>query len=329
MSAGPTRPGPDAVGPAGDRGQLLLVGCVAVAFVVVGFTLVLNTALFVDNSSPALTNEQVEHARTFDLETRQGSRSLVHRINHGDPGRDGAALATDVATGVADYSALLAESYSVAEPATVNVSYNHGASLVGTRVVNDSDGRLPDGDLLAGARTEVGRLILNVNVTRTTTDPVTVRAENGSGWTTTLTVAANESGQLRNVTVESTLRDGSGTLLAEAAATCDPIGTRALVDGVSGAVVADRCEPDAAFVPIDAIDGPYDRLTVADGDRYGGTVGLVLNRTDFDAGGRYAACPDPDALCRTPAVWTANLTTTYLGDGVVFENDRNVTVYGP
>lgn len=310
--------------PTDDRAQLILVGCVVIAFIVVSVTLVINTSLYTQSAAPALSNDQVEDARAFDLETRKGTRALVHRINHGERDRDASTLQSDVGDGVASYDGLLAESYARSEPASVSVTYNPAPSQYGTRVVQAEDGDFEDvgGGNLLGSDQTVGWFAVNVDVFNTSDDAsgsFELTVDDTAGETLEMRLYQNDSS---NLTVRSSIGPASDET------TCDPIRDRVLVDVYEGQVVGDHCTNEGSVQGIEDLDGRTRALEFDNRDEVTGRFEFVTDEAD---GSSLDDCTgvgvDPDDACQTAAVWTANVTTTYRGDGVRYENDRDVEIY--
>lgn len=318
-----------------DRGQLILVGCLTIALVVIGIGLVINTTLYTESASPALSNVQIDTASTFHLETKRGTRSLVHRINHGDPVRNLPALQDQVTMAIGNYSSLVAISYARSEPGAVNITYNPGDSKIGTRVIQREDGGFDDrivSGIQAGQRMDW--LAINVNVSATNDqeiNPYHMRIANGSGFVD-WQLYRNETGAGTNLTVETTLDDGSGQTTR--VAHCNPVRNRVLVDGVSGELVADSCVGDTPMFGLADLEPTYDVTQIRRPNKFAGKWELVTNETptaattsaidDCDA----SPAPAGDEACATPVVWTANVTAAYQGQDASYVRDRNVSVYG-
>lgn len=63
-----------------DRGQLLLVGAVAIALVFLGLVVVFNTVLFTDSTSPTEPLEAGEEARSFEEQVRKDTRMIMFQV---------------------------------------------------------------------------------------------------------------------------------------------------------------------------------------------------------------------------------------------------------
>lgn len=318
------------------RGQLILVGCLTLALVVIGIGLVINTTLFTESASPALSNVQVDTAGTFHLETRRGTRSLVHRINHGNPVRDAGMLEDNVTASVANYSSLLAVSYARSEPASIDVAYNHDRSHLGTRVIQRADDDFDD-SLVGGldpAEQPIGWLSINVNVSATQDqkiNPFSIRIDGDSGGYVRWQAYRNETGRGTNLTVRGTFDDGSGTTTTNVSH-CNPVRNRVLIDGISGELVADSCVGDEPFGLVD-LESPYEVDHVRRPGKFGGKWELVtgeesaVDSTDIEDCDATNAPADYEA-CATPVVWTANVTATFHGHEAAYERERNISIYG-
>lgn len=327
--------------PRRNRAQLILVGCLALAFVIVSMGLLINSTVYTQSASPALSNAQIDSAQTFEYETRQGMRGLIHRLNHGERDRSESQLDADVRDAMNTYSALLAESYARNEPAVINVSYNEAESQHGTRVIQPGDG---DWDPPASSsdylnnppgtpRHEIGWFVINVNVSRTdqqsATDPFTLAIEDAPGDTVSYELYRNESGIDGNLTIQSTLDNGS---TYERDATCNPRNNRVLIDAVSGSVIGDGCTGTTPVFGVDELEIPHASISVEQPTRFHGRWEFVTNRSEseVDVGGSCNASPGPGAEegCSTAAIWTANVTTLFDGGRIGYERARDVNIYG-
>lgn len=322
-----------------DRGQLILVGCLALALVIIGIGAVINTTLYTESASPALSNVQIDDASTFNLETRRGTRALVHRINHREAIRDGAALHDQVEGSVNNYSELLAVSYARTEPAVVDVVYHPADSKLGTRVIQRADGTF-DAALQneLNADQQVGWFAMNVNVSGTGAGaPFGLTMADPDGDTVHWEIQRNVTGETSNLTIETTYLDDSAGTTTERTAHCNPVRNRVLVDGFTGQVVADACVGDDTVFGVGRLDPPHRITAIDQADEFHGTWELVTNETwnpdpslhEVDRCYGISPSPPRTEACFTPVVWTANITASYRGQDASFVRDRNMSVYGP
>ena len=105
-----------------DRGQVILIGAVALAFIVLGVVVVFNGVLFTETLSSADTGQSASGAEATELEVRQGVACLV--ADHNDDSLFGgddeaeAALRSEIET----YAELHRNATAHSRPAVVNVT---------------------------------------------------------------------------------------------------------------------------------------------------------------------------------------------------------------
>lgn len=66
-----------------NRGQLILIGAIALAFIILGLVVVLNGVLFTETIASGNDVEEVGNAERSDLEVRRGVGGLVREVNVG------------------------------------------------------------------------------------------------------------------------------------------------------------------------------------------------------------------------------------------------------
>jgi hypothetical protein len=112
-----SRDGQRSVGPVRDpdRGQLVLVGGVLIAVMLVGLVIVFNSALFTENVDKGGSAESARDGTEFASELQRNSRTLTIRVNHDRRYVHGseADIRQDLATSIVDnfsgYNAVLSE----------------------------------------------------------------------------------------------------------------------------------------------------------------------------------------------------------------------------
>lgn len=314
-----------------DAAQLILVGAIAIAVIVVGLTVVLNSLLFTEAVSTASATDQLDESGEFDYESRKGTRSLLLRLNHLDRNVTAADLGDRAELNVVRYSRLLTESYATSQSATVNVTYDNGSSAFGDRVVQSGDGSLtfapaspaknwepvPPGD-----HRRIGWFTLNVNVTATSTVPAYVTVTNATGHSINYTINRSTGPAGVNVTADPSYAPPS-------TANCASSRGRVLLDLLGGDAFGAGCSYDGA----ETLGGPY-TVSIDNGTNLVGRYELAVNESVSPLAGDYDDCARPpaphapaDQPCTAPIVWTANLTTQYQGTRVAFTNEYNVSVY--
>lgn len=66
--------------PGGDRAQLLLVGAIALALVLMGLVVVFNTVLFTEATTPTETLESADEAETLNQQVRNDTRQIMRHV---------------------------------------------------------------------------------------------------------------------------------------------------------------------------------------------------------------------------------------------------------
>lgn len=309
-----------------QRAQLILVGSIAIAIVLIGLTIVLNSAVFTENvaggSSPTVTDEVTQ----FDREAVRNVRSLTVRINHASvyagTGAGEAAIDADVGENVSTYSRLMAQSYADTGSVYVNVTYE-GTETFGNRIVQPEDGDFssnPGGTSWTPVDDPflLGRFVMNVDVTNSTTgEPFFLNITDSDGSTLNVSMQKTTEGELD---LNSSIDGGN---VSET--TCTPKNGRVLLDVVHGTAYTGDC----SFNSTGYLEEPYTRLHFENGGKLRGKYDLVMNRSDPASLSGVPNCASVNDPCRSVAVWSVNVTTRYDRGSFSFERNHNVTVYDP
>ncbi|MFC7197064.1 hypothetical protein ACFQL4_24485 [Halosimplex aquaticum] len=125
-----------------NRAQMILLGAITLAAIVVGLTVVVNSHFVTQNGAVSEVAPQIDEAQEFEYESRKGSRSLVLRLNHRHRNLTAADLGALIDRNMTVYSGLMAESYASSRGEYVNVTYNNASSQFGMRVVQAADGNV-------------------------------------------------------------------------------------------------------------------------------------------------------------------------------------------
>jgi hypothetical protein len=308
---------------------LILVGSVAVAFLLIGLAVVFNAALFAGTTTDGATvTTGTGEVGTFNDEVRRDTRSVVIYANHDVVYTSNASLDATVRGEYRNYSGLLGESYAENTGAFVNVSYVD-TERRGRRLVQSGEGNFTDDGTSGGTadweplrqESRMGWFVLNLNATATSA------AGFGSGDAFELTVEnatdsvsyrfrRNDSANQEAAAVDIEAPAGSGRRV-----TCLASDRRVLVDVLGGRSLGGSCE----FNGTRRLSPPYTEVRFENGDAAVGKYSLVVNRSvtasTFD-------CPAPGP-CNTTVVWAATVETTYRTERVEYTNTQNVTVYDP
>lgn len=325
----------------GERGQLLLVGAVVLATVILGLAIVTNSVLFTENTGSGEVGVESAVVDEFDYEVQRSTQSLLLQLNHDERNVSWSDLNATIRTNVHNYSNLLARSYATAGTVHVDASYAQTIHN-GTRIVqrvdrsftyNESHSPLVVSDradwtlVQPSDRADIGWLALNVDLRNTSGQQAALVLHNGSE---SLTYQFNRSkdGQGSNLSV-SVDSSWAGELTQTE---CQSVGGRVLVDIREGHGFFDDC----TFTTFDRLTGPYD-IEITDGDELTGQYELVVNQTWHDNGNviESAVGPYPDCSasgiqppCVSPVVWTGQVDLSYRSTTATYAATRNISVYG-
>jgi hypothetical protein len=301
-----------------NRAQMILLGAIALAVLIVGVSIVVNSLTTTRTAAPSQASPQIDEAREFGFESRKGTRSLVLRINHRYRNVTATELGTQVRENVTRYSQLLAESYASSHSEYVSISYHDSDSAYGERLVQAGDDNLtatdnPTDFVPSGQRRALGWFVLNADVEETGREQARITVSNG---TESIEFRINStSGGNLNVTSDVSY-DGTTTV------TCDPSSERVLLDLVDGRSFTADCQFDG----IRTIEGPYS--VEVRSEELVGKYELVYNESVTTSP---SVCTDSDPRteqCTVPAVWVANVTARLDSSELSFSNDYNVSIYG-
>jgi hypothetical protein len=340
-----------------DRAQLLLIGAIGIAVVIIGITVVINSVLITENTATTEALQSGEDISRFDTTAQENLRSIVLRLNHRGRNRSADQLTRYIHRNVTNYTRLLGETYTEGNAALINVSYNNDSSEWGYRIVQTRDGKFNSPDISnIGAcgtpdvcnqstwtvtnRTDVSRFIVNVNSSVTDSTNTTISFTNDSQEFVNVSLR-EESGGLIEVNTESNIDSFEN----DSDVLCEPSNDRVLLDIYTGSSFTGDCSFSGAknlSDPDRTLDPPYN-VTIDDGENTEGSFSLVVNRSrrvEYNVSGsypaayqRYEGCDGTvgpisrDDPCRAPVVWQANMTVTYDSPNSNYWQQHNVSIY--
>lgn len=313
----------------GERGQLFLVGALALAVLFVSLALLMNTAIYTENVSTRDTNVGTADAVGYRSAVEAGGAELVRHVNRRHDAPYG-SLETNLSAGVDT----LRDATGVHEAYAGNaVNVSLAGTTPGTRIshlngtrafttANEGDGTPGNWTLVPDAN---GTRAFAANVTRsaltnaTDADGSTFRVvvDDGSeSGTWTAFVYDNRSENAVSVKVKNGSDDiSTGQCLGPTDA------EHVVVDFTRGTVGGEPC-PLLDFAK--GVPSPY-AISFENGHRAAGTYGLVVRgssldgETDPDYGSDPAVAP-----AAWPAIYDATLAVEYEGPRVEYRS--NVTV---
>ena len=308
-----------------DRGQIMLVGAVAIAFILLGLAAIYTTQLSARPATTGSVGDQSAEATELNREARRNVRAIALRVNHDRRYyADRSALRDRIRDETTDYSELMVETYAAERGTMVNVSADSPAAI-GTRTTLYNDSTLTDGGSTTwqpATDARIGWFVLNLNVTAMDrADPFVVEIEDRTGNDTTYTFTRNATG-----TSVVTVSTSSETGALGGQVTCNPGGNRSLVDFTTGESFTSSCEfgPD-----INDLEGPY-TVEFRNGDNAVGKFSIVTDASESDWAtyNGLGTCPSAGSEpCNTYAAWYVTATARYESGQLSYNNTQNTTVY--
>lgn len=306
-----------------DRAQLILVGSLAIALVIVGLTVLVNTVLFTESVGSGSLDDRIQEAQKFDSEAIDGVRSLAFRVTHSSRNMTESELQGNVAENVTLFSRAIGQSYATTRPVATAVHYSN-ASEIGNRTVQDHDAQItnnggdPNWSPFASGRT-VGWFSLNVDVRDTAEEPFFVNATNhSSGRWINVSISRLTNG---NLSVVSNVSDAPNTVRE-----CQPARGRVLLEMYTGGSLTSETGT-CSFPGTNTLNPPYE-LTFRNGKNLVGKYSIVTKETLSGLPTCEGTSPSDAEPCVAPAVWTANISTAFEGEGISYSNNYNVSIYG-
>jgi len=316
-----------------DRAQLILVGALLLATVILGLSMLLNSVLFTGATGATGASVAIEETDFVDYDVELGMRELVVRLNHATRNQSAAELGDAISVQTRNFSHALGESRSRSSSVAVSVDYSNASSTFGGRIVQDHNADMsdPGGGVSswqpvdAGTNARIGWFSLSVDLANTSdTAPFEVTAQNDT-HDLHLLMERNDTNSLQ---VETRLEDATGAVVASDDIPCGADRGRVLLDLYAGTAFTGRC----SFTGIATLDRPTS-LRFGNVDELRGKYAIVTNETSpsITSTGSYPTCDGvPPSLaepCIAPAVWEANVSVDVLGPSIRYENAYNMTVY--
>lgn len=300
-----------------NRAQLILIGSIAIAVVLIGLTIILNSVIFTENVSQSDAIEVSGDVDEFLTETRRTTQDLTLRVNHAEEYTSLSRLNSNLNQNFTNYSRVLGESQADTGSLYVNISYE-GEQTVGRRVVQSEDDNFTkngsdDWSVDSGGSKYVGWFAMNVNVDNVSkSDHFKLQVTNTSGNTLAITLRQSASGDLL---VNSTV-DGSHV----SNATCLTSNSRVFLDIIGGTALTSDCTYNSTSY----LGQPYSDIEFVNGSKAAGKYSLVVND---ESGLNVADCPDSTEPCKAPAIWEATVSAIYEAGTISYETTQDVNIY--
>lgn len=251
-----------------DRAQLILVGALIVALLIMGITVIINTVLYVENTPTDEGSVVVDEASTVSAEVGEAVHKSAYRINHQTRNHSWQALQNRVAGNLTRLEASMNRQYLEGRSLSVNISLANQSE--GTRVVQAADANFTDPstddadwDPVANDSHRIGWFTMNLDGTAQREGRLHVNVTNGA--------------ESVNYTIEQT--NSSSFVIKSSASTsgstidvCSTRERRLVLDFYAGESPSDRsCEFDG----ITAIDKPAG-VSFEGGKNATGKYGIVI-----------------------------------------------------
>lgn len=290
-----------------DRGQLLLVTGIAVAFGIVALVLILNTAIYTQNLATRDIDAGGSDALAYQNAVETGVGGLIDAENDEEHGAYATDVEPNVSAGIETFDDRLTERrLAGGASATIDAVTYHQGFLVrqtdDTRSYTDSTGG-GDWDVASGvdgARNVdmyVDRAALNSTTVGDADDGFHVEVT-GSGESWTAYVYENGG----EITVAVSEDGGAASVV------CSTPAAAARIDFTEGTVAGDECG-DLSFAP--SVPAPY-TVRYVNGGEVRGTYNLTVNTTtSTDLAGTINGLTGLGQPYRVPAVYSANVDVYY------------------
>lgn len=280
-----------------DRGQLLLVGAVTIAFIILGLVVVVNGVLYTQVIDSGNTIESANDAQNAQLEVTRGVRGLIQEVN-----RNSDDPVNDVEENVTAFDRAYRNTTADSRPTIVDVSRNSSASIEpGTMIYSDdiSSGLVTDDVFLTPST--VGQFIVTLDAG--TDGSFEGNFTNGPSVDFDIDSGQNEI---------AVAVDGGQT--CRIAASDDEVTVDLLAGRVDG--TADECLRKHVSKNI---NGSHDGMTFEDVDQNYGSFEVVIEGDSVGGSVNYAT--------KTIA-WSVPVTVSYDANEISYERDRVIEIYG-
>lgn len=306
-----------------DRGQLLLVGALALAVLFVSLAFLLNAAIYTETIATRSTDADATGVVAYRAAAVDATARSVTDLSVGHNATYD-SMATNLRTGMATWDAAAGRHHATSGdvPSVAVVSIRNGTRIVqnGSRDFTDATGA-PDWTVATDAGIRNGTMVVERDGTANVSDE-SLSALSGDAFR--LNVTASGSGNYSvfvyrhagNLTLRAFAPDGSSV----DGDSCSRAGETVRVDVTGGRFGGRTCD-DLAFVRTRG--GPYD-VSVRDGNRVNGTYSLTVSRPvgELDASS-YAAFGGPEPF-RSTAIYAVELRVVYRGPSTYYRWETEV-----
>ncbi|MEF8843506.1 MAG: hypothetical protein V5A62_18085 [Haloarculaceae archaeon] len=314
--------------PRRERGQVLLVGALALAVLLLALVPVYNAVFTTDSADVGGREGVPDGASAYERSTLEAAQRLAIRTGHGRTHPDNGSVASAFEPAFENYTRIHDESAVTGTGTYVNATFDGNApgTQYGVRVVQNRSGHL-DKPTSGGpgnwhlvrnsSRTQLGWFTVRLDVSNLSeSDPFVVRVYNG---TDEVRLAVESDGGSNDVSVQ--LTGSVGTMSEDV--TCDSRAGEVVIDLYRGS--ADR--GDCTFTGLDVVEGPVS-VWVRNGSSAYGVYELVVRNGDGLEPSIHRCTDDHTDPCWTPTLWQLSLRSHVRSGGTDYTSRVNVSVYG-
>ncbi|WP_435360352.1 DUF7261 family protein [Haloarchaeobius sp. DFWS5] len=331
-----------------SRAQLVLVGALAIAFIVLGIVVVFNTVLYTENVDSAGSASAV--GETVELQTEAGGdvARIGRAVNEGNQSVGVAnGIETQLWRNVSSYSQLLRESYATDSPVIVDVTINNGTgeSDYGARVSHDDGTTFDDFGQnwfvsTESDSTEVARFNMTVDRSAFINDwedsfHLAVLGTDSSGdYAWRVVRFYNDSGGgnvVVNVTEDSQTGSPGTNFWTDSQAggteVCDePAPTEIDVNVTNGSIAGTSCEFDFTdgLEPLPGEEGYA--IAFRDSDNVSGTYSLLMSNR-VRAASTFNSAASGNSPYYTDILWNASVTVSFESQTTSSRTTYTVPLY--
>ncbi|MEF8789266.1 MAG: hypothetical protein V5A61_04020 [Haloarculaceae archaeon] len=318
--------------PGAERGQILLVGAVALAVLVLALVPVYNAVFTTDSTGVGDPEGVPDAASGYEREALAAAQRIAIRTGHGAAYADPDAVTAAFEPAFANYTRLHDEAAVTGTGTAVNVTFVPDApgTRYGVRVVQNRSGSLDKPTPAAGpgpanwfvvrpsARTRLGWFAARLDVSNLSdSSPLVVAVDNG---THAVELAVESDGGSSDVSVRLT---GDVGEMSEDV-TCDSRAGEIVIDLRRGSADGGDC----TFSGLDVVEGPVS-VRIRNGSSASGVYELVLrDGTGLQPTVGPCTAASPSAPCSSPTLWQLSMETRLRTERTDYRSRENVSVYG-
>lgn len=309
-----------------DRGQLMLVGALALAVLFVSFAFLLNAAIYTETIASRGTGVEADTVVGYRNAATDAVGGAIDRLSVGE-NRSYDSLHGNLTTAVGDWDRGTARQYAIEgdAPSVEVVSVTNGTRVVqnGTRNFTDADGAA-NWTLAEDARTRNYTMTVEGNELAASTPSDLLNGNSDGAFNVTF---ANASGNYSVYVYDS---GGEVALLAENADGNDvgnctrPSGSIA-VDFTAGTVNGTDCD---ALDFYRTLEGTYE-VRYANADQITGTYAMTVDADHDELDGGHYAAYGGDGPFRSTAIYAADVEVVFRSASVHYRNEQTVAPRAP